>query len=101
MTHVTQASDAFSDLRMLQADFLTMLPEPDVETAEDSYLMAARVAADLRLHIVELRAVTRLVMLRRRLGHSHDGIEELAAVYSTFTEGFEEHHLVVARELPG
>ena len=89
------------ELRVFRADFLTMLPEPDVKAAEDSYLMAAQASAELKLHLVELRALTRLVMLRRQLGGSPDGREELAAVYSAFTEGFDEQDLVVARELLG
>jgi len=89
------------DLPGFRGDFLSMLPKPDVGAAEDSYLMAARVSSDLRLHLVELKALSRLVVLRRQLDHSPDGSEELAAVYSEFTEGFEEHDLVVARELLG
>ena len=93
--------DTPPDFWVFRADFLTMLPEPDVSVAEGNYLTAAEKAKELKLRLVELRAWTRLVMLRRRLGYSPDGSEELTAVYSAFTEGFDEHDLVVARELLG
>ncbi|MEE9177505.1 MAG: adenylate/guanylate cyclase domain-containing protein [Acidimicrobiia bacterium] len=89
------------DLHVFRGDFLTMLPVPDMSAAEDSYLIAAQVSADLKLHLVELHALTRLVALRRRMGSTPDASEELAAVYSAFTEGFDEHDLVAARELLG
>jgi len=58
------------DLWEFQADFLTMLPEPDFKAAEDSYLTAVQKSAELKLHLVELRALTKLVRLRRQLGRS-------------------------------
>jgi len=46
-----------------------------------------------------LQALTRLVDLRREMDRSSDGSDELANLYSTFTEGLEEPDLVAAREL--
>jgi len=87
------------DLLVFRADFERMLPAPDLGAAEDAYLRAAQVSQETKLHLIALRAWTGVVELRRQLGRSPDGSDELAAVYSAFTEGFDEHDLVVAREL--
>jgi hypothetical protein len=85
------------EYRIVEGDLLRMLPDPDHEAVEQAYLSAARVAGAVGIHLVELQALTRLVALRRELGMSPDGTEELAAVYAGFTEGFEERDLVEAR----
>jgi hypothetical protein len=48
-----------------------------------------------------LQARIRLVDLRRETGQVPDGSEELASLYAGFTEGHEEHELVVARQTLG
>jgi len=89
------------DLRVLKADILRSLPEPDLETAETLYLEAIGSAEAAGFHLTVLTASTRLVTLRREVGRTPDGSEELATVYATFTEGYDEHDLVVAREVLG
>jgi hypothetical protein len=71
----------------------------DDSDAERSYLAAASGAAQGTLNLIELQALNRLVELRRGLGKTPDGSEDLAGVFGRFTEGFEEHDLVTARDL--
>ncbi len=89
------------DLRVLKADILRSLPEPDLEGAESLYVDAIAGASAAGFHLTVLTASTRLVTLRRELKRNPDGSEELAAVYATFSEGHDEHDLVVAREVLG
>ena len=89
------------EFRIFKGDFLRMLAEPDLTGAEEAYLAAIRGSKAGRLHLVELEALTRLVGLRRETGRSPDGGDELASLYNSFTEGFDEHHLIVAREMLG
>jgi hypothetical protein len=49
--------------------------------------------------LVELQALTRSVALRRTIGEAPDGSDDLARLYGTFTEGFEEHDLLAAKEI--
>lgn len=84
------------DFLIFRGEFLTMLPEPDIETADRTFVTAAEAAARFGFHLSELKARTRLVNLRRSAGLSPDGSEELATVYAAFTEGPEEHDVVEA-----
>ncbi|MEX1126663.1 MAG: AAA family ATPase, partial [Acidimicrobiia bacterium] len=87
------------EFRVFKGDFLRMKLQPDLAGAEQAYLSASRGARAGGLHLIELQAWTRLVGLRREMGHSPDGSEELAALYATFTEGFDEHDLIMARQV--
>jgi hypothetical protein len=78
-----------------------MLSPIDPDRVEEEYLAGIREAGEGGLHLVELQGRTRLVGLRRELGRSPDGSEELAALYATFTEGLDEHDLVMATEVLG
>jgi len=89
------------EFRVLKGDFLRMLPQPDLAGAEEAYLTAIRGANTGGRHLIELQALTRLVGLRRQIGHSPDGSDELASLYATFSEGFEEYDLVMARQVLG
>ena len=75
-----------------------MLPTPDLVGAEEAYLSAIRGADAGGLALIALQGLTRLVSLRREMGRTPDGSEELQALYSTFTEGLDEHDLVMARQ---
>ncbi|MGH8873481.1 MAG: adenylate/guanylate cyclase domain-containing protein [Acidimicrobiia bacterium] len=88
-----------SQFRVFKGDFIRMLPEPDLDQAEENYLSAIRGSRAGRLHLIELEALTRLVGLRREMGCTPDGSDELASLYATFTEGLDEHSLVMAREV--
>ena len=89
------------DFAVVKGDLLQTVTQPKLEAAEGAYLSAAQGAKAVGLFLVELQALTRLVALRRASGRTPDGSEELAAAYAGFTEGFDEHDLVVARELLG
>jgi predicted ATPase/class 3 adenylate cyclase len=86
------------DFRILRGDFIRMLPEPDLAAAEAAYQAAIRGAKATNLHLIELHALTKLVALRREMGLP-DGGGDLATLYATFTEGFDENQLKVARQL--
>jgi tetratricopeptide (TPR) repeat protein len=87
------------EFHIVKGDVLMSFPDPDTEAAEKEYLVAARGAGAGGFSLVELQALTRLVDLRREMGRSPDGSDELANLYSTFTEGLEERDLAAAREL--
>jgi hypothetical protein len=89
------------EFRILKGDVLRMLPTPDHTAAEDAYQTAIRATHAGGLRLFELQARTRLVGLRRELGHSPDGSDDLAALCATFPEGLNEHDLVAARETLG
>jgi hypothetical protein len=78
-----------------------MLPEPDEAGAEASYLAAIESARAGDLKLPEIQAWTRLVGLRRTMGRTPDGSDELAELYASFTEGLDEHDLVMAKRLLG
>jgi predicted ATPase/class 3 adenylate cyclase len=84
-----------------KGDFLMMLPDPDPRNAEEAYLAAINNARMRKQSLFELRARTRLVELNRSMGRGADGREELAALYATFNDGFDEFDLVRAKELLG
>ena len=84
---------------IMKGDFLTILGE--TELAQGAYESAISGAHIGGLRLFELQAMTKLVHLHRLSGNSPDGSDQLAALYATFTEGFDEHDLVVARELLG
>jgi hypothetical protein len=87
------------EFHIVKGDVLKSFPEPDQEAAENSYLTAAGGARAGGFHLVELQALTRLVGLRREMGRSPDGSDELANLYTSFTEGRDEYDLVAARDL--
>jgi len=89
------------EFRVLRGDFLRLLSEPDRSGAEKAYLAAIQGASAGGLRLIELQALTRLVGLRREMGQSPDGADELAALYASFTEGSEEYDLIMARQVLG
>ena len=97
---ITTGGDlANPEFLIVRGDILNSFPDPDLEAAEQAYLIAALGAGAGGFHLVELQALTRLVGLHREAGKSPDGSEELKSLYATFTEGLEEHDLVAARDL--
>ena len=88
-----------AELQIVKGDLLRSFSDPDDEAAETSYLAAASGAMQGSLKLIQLQALNRLVGLRRELGKTPDGSEELRQHYSSFTEGFEELELIAAREL--
>jgi hypothetical protein len=94
-------SAAPPDLRMFRGDFNRLLPKPDLAAAEEDYMAAIRASKEGGQRLTELQALTRLVALRRDLDRSSDGSDELAALYHSFTEGFDEQPMIMAREMLG
>jgi predicted ATPase/class 3 adenylate cyclase len=89
------------EFRIFKGDFIRMLPEPDLAAAEAAYQSAIRGSRAGKIALIELQALTRLVGLRRETGHIPDGSEQLATLYATFTEGFDENPLIMARQMLG
>ncbi|MGH8959388.1 MAG: ATP-binding protein [Acidimicrobiia bacterium] len=87
------------DHLVMKGDFLMMQVDPDPWGAEETYLMAIDNARLRKQKLAELRAQTRLVILRRKTGVGGNAIEELAKLYLTFDEGLDEIDLVKAKEL--
>ena len=87
------------DFEIFRGDFSMMLDPPDPGAAESAYVTAIQDARAGGQKLLELKALTRLVGLQRATGRSPDSSEELASLYSTFTEGFDEHDLIMARQL--
>jgi predicted ATPase len=95
---VTEGGPA-PELLLARGDFLMALREPDRAQAEAVYREAIELARGRGVLLFELQARTRLVQLLRAMKRTPDGHQELAALYGTFTEGFDEPDLVAAREL--
>ena len=87
------------DFLAFKGDFLRMLSPPDLAGAEEAYEEGIQAARTAGLHLLELLALTRLVGLRRELGRLPDGSAELAELYASFTEGLDEHDLIMARHV--
>lgn len=89
---------AFQNMR---GDMLGMIPGANPRVSEEAFLSAARMAHHGGYYTIELQALTRLVTVRRAMRTTPDGSDDLAALYDSFTEGFEEHDLIAAREVLG
>jgi hypothetical protein len=89
------------DQLVMKGNFLLMVSNPDPGAAEEAYLEAIDKARLREQRLPELRAQTGLVSLRRMMGSVVDGREELAALYATFSDGFDEFDLMRAKELLG
>jgi predicted ATPase/class 3 adenylate cyclase len=81
-----------------KGDFAQMLDPPDVATAEAAYLSAIEISRSVGLRTFELMALTRMVRLRRSQSRADDLMDDLQALYETFTEGLDEAEPRLARE---
>lgn len=88
-----------AEFEVIRGDICSMLG--DQVAAEEAYRTALAAARGFGVRLVELGAAARLVALLRSQGRSPEGADELAALYATFTEGFDEPDLVMARDLLG
>jgi len=86
-------------LPMGKGDLLLELPQSDVHTVQSLYEMTIEGTRQLGLRMIQLQATTRLVALRRLLGESPDGSDDLAALYSSFQSGHDEPDLIAAARL--
>jgi predicted ATPase/class 3 adenylate cyclase len=85
------------ELRMFRAE-VRML-NGDLQGAEEGFSDAIDVASTLGLRMLELQSLVGLVTVRRQLGVTPDGSEQLAAVYDSFADGLDEVSLASARVL--
>jgi tetratricopeptide (TPR) repeat protein len=88
-------------LRVMKADVMRMLPDPEVEAIEALYLAAIETGEATGLRLSVLTGWTGLVTLRRQIGRTPDGSEELAVVYRSFAEAEDEHDVITARKVLG
>jgi predicted ATPase len=92
---------AFPEFRLQRGVVLAMLPDSDPAEVEESYRAAISSARIIGSRLIELAATTRLVELLRAGGGGSEEARDLAALYATFTEGFEHPELIMARTVLG
>jgi predicted ATPase/class 3 adenylate cyclase len=85
------------ELLIVRGDLLMALPNAPVEEAIELYEQAARLAQERQLRMAHLRAATRLARMKRATGPQTSARDALAAVYQSFTEGFNTADLIAAR----
>ena len=98
---VMPEEDAFPEAWTFRGDFLLLLTPPSVAEAEEAYERATAATGNTGMVLMQLEAMTRLVRLRREMGKRPDGSDELAAIYASFSDGFDEAQLVAARQVLG
>lgn len=84
-----------------KGDLLMQMREPLLTDADVAYEGARELAKLQGTRLFELRALTRLLELRRRIGGDPDVASELREVYDQFTEGFDQFDLQAARTVLG
>jgi hypothetical protein len=89
------------DFASTKAELLLMSPKPDLVTAEETFLAVVDGAGKTGLRLLELRGLTGLVGVRREMGITPDGSDELAVLLETFPDELNEHDLVSARRALG
>ncbi|MGA7272617.1 MAG: NB-ARC domain-containing protein, partial [Acidimicrobiia bacterium] len=92
---------AYPHFRVLRADIINRLPNPDVEEALESLRAAIRGSRAASLRLVELNACVHLVRVLEAQGRLAGEERDLERLYGTFTEGFAEPELVAAQEVLG
>jgi predicted ATPase/class 3 adenylate cyclase len=87
------------EIWVVRADLIKMTSDAGPDIAEGLYERAQTESSEMGLRLTELKAIGRLVQLRREQGRSPDGTDELARVYEEFTEGFDEGDLMAAKTI--
>ena len=87
----------YCDTLLVRGDVLLAQGEASVEEVADLYERVARIAEERQLRMVQLRAATRLARMPRGPVADASARDALAAVYGSFTEGFDVPDLVAAR----
>lgn len=85
------------DVAIVHAELHLLEDPPDVPSAVAQLERAATLAGHVGARMAHLRALTRLVVLRRATPGADDLVRELRELYGQFTEGFDSPHLVAAR----
>jgi predicted ATPase/class 3 adenylate cyclase len=91
---LTPKNPEHCDALIVRGDLLMAMPEPSVAEASDLYERTVRLAEQGQLRMTQLRATTRLARVRAGDERARDA---LAAVYGSFTEGFDVPDLIAAR----
>ena len=86
-----------AELLRLKGELLLGQSDESVHAAEECLCEALRIAQDQRAKMIELRAATSLAKLWRKLDKSDEAKRVLQAVYSRFTEGFDNRDLIEAK----
>ena len=87
----------YCDTLLVRGDVLLAQGEASVEEVADLFERVARIAEERQLRMVQLRAATRLARMPRGPVADASARDALAAVYGSFTEGFDVPDLVAAR----
>ncbi len=85
-----------AELHRLQGELLVAESPDQTRAAQDCFQRAIETARRQQSRGWELRATTSLARLWQRMGRRDEAHAALAAVYSTFTEGFTTPDLVAA-----
>ncbi|RQR21295.1 hypothetical protein DIE23_38355 [Burkholderia sp. Bp9143] len=95
-----------ADLYRLKGELTLMLANHGMtesagteSSVEASFLKAAAIARQQGARLLELKAITALARLRRQRGKSSKVRQKLAAIYGSFTEGFDTVPLQEAKAL--
>jgi class 3 adenylate cyclase/predicted ATPase len=86
-----------AELLRLKGELLLGQSDPSVQAAEECFCGALKIAQGQHAKMHELRAATSLAKLWRKLNKSDDAKRILHAVYSRFTEGFDNLDLIEAK----
>lgn len=85
------------DVGLIHGDLLLELQPPDVPAAEAAFERVAHLAGGRGAKMAQLRALTRLAVLRRGTPGEGEALRDLREVYDSFTDGFDVPHLLAAR----
>ena len=88
-----------AEIHRLRGELTARLPYPDPAKTEDSFRTALAIAREQGTRGYELRAATSLARLWAEQGRRAEARELLAAVYGSFTEGFDTPDLKEAKAL--
>ncbi|HEX6903877.1 MAG TPA: protein kinase [Thermoanaerobaculia bacterium] len=91
--------DAYFDAEIHRLRGELLRASGDAGAAEAAFRAALAVARDQEAPAFELRATTSLGRLLAGQGRGHEVLPRLAALYQTYSEGFETRDLIEAREL--
>jgi predicted ATPase len=86
-----------AEVAIARGDLLLAPPMHDLAAADALFEQAAALAGARRARMVELEALTRLLVVRRGNAREQDTLRRLRDCYEWFTEGLDTKQLVAAR----